>query len=255
MANTYYIPNPFYLQWHDQGQLGGQWNGSRTNNDYYKLDEWSLAATPSEYTFYFTTKQSAAQTSTPQFEVFATMVDRGGAQDITYGAKIDPSAPASATALRFTPIGTQLEFTAGRVISDDPKIKISPTKTEPTCVLIWTGSDWLYSYDVDAPLSKYEKFDCSDPNAAITLGPGGAHTIFVTDQTADGSAHVCGVFYADSDAAPGSNVGLVQSQTALLDSRTTTPITINAPTDRDWQCSLKLFLEHRNNKCSVLRGR
>ena len=77
----------------------------------------------------------------------------------------------------------------------------------------------------------------------------------VTDQTADGSAHVCGVFYADSDAAPGSNVGLVQSQTALLDSRNATPITIDAPTDRDWQCSLKLFFELTNYKSSVLRQR
>lgn len=251
MANTYFVPNPFYVQWHDEGHLGGQWNGSSTNTDYYELDKWTLAATPSEYTFYFTAKQDATYAET---EVFATLVDRGGAQDITYGAKIEPGAPATATALRFTPTGTQLDFTAGRVISDDPKLKISGTTTQPTCALIWTGGKWLYSYDPNAPISAYRVFDCSDPDAAITLGRG-AHTIHVTDQTADGSAHVCAVFYADSDAAPGTNVGLIQSQTSLLDSRTAAPIIIDGPTDRDWQCTLKLFLALTNYKSSVLRQR
>ncbi|PRQ09705.1 hypothetical protein [Enhygromyxa salina] len=252
MSNTYYISTPFYLQWHDQGPLGGQWNGSSTNSDYYELDAWSLPATSSETTFYFTAKQSSGHTGTSQPQVFATMVDRGGAQEITYGAKIDPTAPAQATALRFTPLGTELEFTAGRLISGDPKIKISETTTEPTCALIWTGSQWLYSYDVNAPLTAYRVFDCvSDPSAVITLSRG-AHTIYVTDQTADGSAHVCAVFYADADAAPGTNVGLVQSETSLL--RTTaTPVPLAGPTDRDWQCTLELFFALTNYKSAVLR--
>ena len=252
MANTTLISSPFYAQWHDQGHLGGQWNGSRTNNDYHKLDDWSLAASPSEYTFYFTAKQDATQTASSRSEVFAAMVDRGGAKDITYAAKIDPGAPATATALHFTPTGVELEFTAGRVICDDPKIKISQTTTQPTCALIWTGSQWLYSYDPNASVATYRALDCSDPDAAITLSRG-AHTIFVTDLTADGSAHVCAVFYADSDAAPGTNVGLVQSQTPLLDSRSATPITIDGPSDRDWQCTLELFIELSNYKSSILR--
>jgi hypothetical protein len=252
MANTYNISNPFYLQWHDEGHLGGQWNGSSTDNDYYKLDDWWLAADPREYTFYFTAKQDASHGGTPLFELFALMADLGGSQDVTYGAKVDPAAPHTATALRFTPKGTELELTAGRVSSDDPRIKISGTTTEPTCVLIWTGSQWLYSYDPNAPLTAYQVFDCHDPNAAITLGPRGSHTITLTDQTADGSAHVCAVYYADSDAAPGTNVGIVQSQTSLPNT-SATPITIDGPSDRDFQCTLKLFTALTAYKSSVLR--
>lgn len=220
--NTKEISSPFYLQWHADGQALGVWNGSDKPKNFKALSTWSLS-TGSQYEFNFTTDQGE---SSP-YTVFAVIRDTAG---LSYGAKFvqDPS-PAAVSQLTFTPQGA-LIFTAGQLISGDPKVNISASTNQPSAYVKWTAAGrWEWSYTSSGPVQPYK--------TAIPMGPGNV-LVHVSDETS--RSNVCAVYYVDSTNAPGTNVGIVQSETLIDEPNSPIEIRPQSPTS-DFTCTLNLF--------------
>jgi hypothetical protein len=241
----YTAPNPdFYLQWHDEGQALGAWNGAASAgfDPSHPLGDWILPPGASDYTFHFSTRQGNGH----PYTVFATIADPRAGR--VYGAKFAVATAADCYLSNFTPEGS-LTLAAGSLTSGDPKIQIRESpKQPPTCTMIWDGRAWAVAVG-SGPPQPYT----GEP---VHLSPddNGECTVNLTDQTASERApSICAVYYKDQRNAPGINVGMVQSQTQISSSRPT-PITIRRPTEADdpWQCTLELFAERPSNHGELL---
>lgn len=229
MTSSYTVTTPFNPRWHDEYGTQGVWNGSDPSgpNDDYALSNWKISTGASEYRFNFSTEQGQGDLYT----VFATVTDG----PTTYGAKFVMHPGRGETCdLNFTPQGT-LEFEAGKLISDDPKLKIGTSTNQPSSVYLkWTGTQWFYSDDA----KDYHPYACGSD---IEMSPDARSndcTVYVTDET--GSGHTCAVYYKDSSL--GSNVGRVQSEARVTSAKQ--PISVTPPASssgQPWTCTINLF--------------
>jgi|GEM_PF-6454935 len=248
MATT--APNPdFYIEWHDEGSSAGEWKGSAgTRQGYRGLSHWVLSATDLVYDFHLSTHQGEGH----PYVVFATIAELTPGATV-YGAKItmDPQPGEVCVLTNFTPLAS-LGFVANRLISDDPKIKISGSTTQPTsCQITWDGSAWIYSYD-NQTWQTYVCAPAGSPPNTIDMSPDatGRCSVTVTDQTWANPPNWAAIYY--QDASLGTQVGIVQSQAQLSGTaQTTLEIT---PVGDPFICTLNLFTALPSNQSTLRKG-
>lgn len=237
MATTYTVPNTFYLRWHQEGNNQGQWEGSAssTNDGFYQLSWWQLSAASQSYDFNFSTVHSsgASGSAAAPYTVFSTMTDNG----TVYGLKF-----SSASMINFTPVGS-LKFSAGQLISDDPKINISSSTSQPTCYLAWDGQKWLSSFDQQS----WTDYVCGTD---IVLGPDASGTCSVTVEDRSGATAMRTAAAYYQSAALGTNVGYVQDQGVLQPTAAWPQYTLTVTQS----CTVNLFAALSGGQATLARG-
>jgi hypothetical protein len=204
MTNIQTVTEHFYLQWHGEGQTQGAWRASDGDADRQFLDRWTLAAPETQYTFEFGVQQGNGQ----PYTVFAQLTNDPGGP--VYGVRIEPNRPSTETVLSLSIPGDELQFMAGELISDDPKVVNVPTKPTSSLALIWSVNaegaySWTYALDGREPVP----YEDGQP---IEIGPDstGAVSITVTDESPEAAQHTCAVYYGTGPrTGSGTNVGIV----------------------------------------------
>ena len=129
------------------------------DDDWKTLDELEISGPYTEHTFDLSTDFDDGESP---YTAFVTL--RSSTGSLYQGVKI---APLGEVSLTCTVGATPIEFVAAVLVSDDPKVKITPTQGTANCVMTWTGQTWSFSGD-GAPASGCQ-FEVAATQVTITV--------------------------------------------------------------------------------------
>jgi hypothetical protein len=167
------------FKWHDgNANQTGEFQVYHDGSWHNLSSEYDIAANTTA-TFGF---QSDFDGSTSPYVTFVTITSKS----LSKGVKL--TSPGNQVDLNLNTGNTNITFHAGVLISDDPKVNITWSRTGTAgCNLIWNGSSWSFSGD-GAPAAGGDTFNVTANQVTITVTNSQSNTsssIYTSDNTSN----------------------------------------------------------------------